>query len=87
MRSVKGDWRGFWRKARRVHAAGIVVLASWALVSCGGDSEPTDQPTELLIRLEDNAENEAILMGAAMILIGLIAGVIIKSRPQRSAWS
>ena len=46
-----------------------------------------DDIAEARNRLEDNAENEAILMGAAMILIGLIAGVVIKSRPQRSAWS
>jgi SH3 domain protein len=37
--------------------------------------------------LIDNAENEAIMLGAAFVLIGLIAGVLIKARPQRSAWS
>jgi len=46
-----------------------------------------DDIAEARNRLEDNAENEAILMGAALILIGLIAGVIIKARPQRSAWN
>ena len=38
-------------------------------------------------RLEAGAENQAILYGAGLILIGLLAGLIIKSRPQRSAWS
>lgn len=38
-------------------------------------------------RLADNAENQAILIGAGLILLGLIAGALIKSRPQRSAWS
>ena len=37
--------------------------------------------------LIDNAENEAIMLGAGFVLIGLIAGVLIKARPQRSAWS
>jgi len=38
-------------------------------------------------RLADNAENQAILYGAGLILLGLLVGVIIKARPQRSAWS
>lgn len=38
-------------------------------------------------RLEAGAENQAILYGAGLIMIGLLAGLIIKSRPQRSAWS
>ncbi len=37
--------------------------------------------------LLDNAENEGIMLGAGFILLGLIAGVLIKARPQRSAWS
>ena len=37
--------------------------------------------------LLDNAENESLMLGAGFILLGLIAGVLIKARPQRSAWS
>ena len=37
--------------------------------------------------LSDNATNEGIMLGAGFILLGLIAGVLIKARPQRSAWS
>ena len=37
--------------------------------------------------LLDNAANEGIMLGAGFILLGLIAGVLIKARPQRSAWS
>lgn len=37
--------------------------------------------------LEDNTQNQGIMLGAGFILLGLIAGVLIKSRPQRSAWN
>ncbi|MGK0260688.1 MAG: hypothetical protein ACI96M_004140, partial [Candidatus Azotimanducaceae bacterium] len=37
--------------------------------------------------LADNEANEGIMLGAGLILLGLIAGVLIKARPQRSAWS
>ncbi len=37
--------------------------------------------------LESNASNEGIMLGAGFILLGLLAGVLIKARPQRSAWS
>ncbi len=37
--------------------------------------------------LHDNVENEGIMLGAGFILLGLIAGVLLKARPQRSAWS
>ena len=37
--------------------------------------------------LLDNAENESLMLGAGFVLLGLIAGVLIKARPQRSAWS
>ncbi len=46
-----------------------------------------DDVAEARNRLEDNAENQAILIGAGLILLGLLAGVIIKARPQRSAWN
>ena len=38
-------------------------------------------------RLEDNAENQAFMIGAGLLLLGLLLGVIIKARPQKSAWS
>ena len=44
-----------------------------------------DDLSEAYNRLESNAENEAILIGAGLILLGLLAGVLIKARPQRSA--
>ena len=37
--------------------------------------------------LLDNETNEGIMLGAGLIFLGLIAGVLIKARPQRSAWS
>lgn len=37
--------------------------------------------------LERNASNEGIMLGAGLVFLGLIAGVLIKARPQRSAWS
>lgn len=37
--------------------------------------------------LADNEANQGIMLGAGLILLGLIAGVLIKARPQRSAWS
>ena len=46
-----------------------------------------DDMAEERSRLEGNAENQAILYGAGFVLLGLIAGVAIKSRPQRSAWN
>ena len=46
-----------------------------------------DDLAEAFDRLESNVRNEAILIGAGLILLGLIAGVLIKARPQRSAWS
>jgi SH3 domain protein len=38
-------------------------------------------------RLQDNSENQGILIGAGLLLLGLLVGVIIKARPLRSAWS
>ncbi|MEM7098133.1 MAG: TIGR04211 family SH3 domain-containing protein [Pseudomonadota bacterium] len=46
-----------------------------------------DDLAEAYDRLEANVRNEAILIGAGLILLGLIAGALIKSRPQRSAWN
>lgn len=38
-------------------------------------------------RLADNLEERWMLIGAGLVLGGLILGAIIKSRPRRSAWS
>jgi len=38
-------------------------------------------------QLEDNAFNEALMIGGGLLFLGLIAGVLIKARPHRSAWS
>ena len=46
-----------------------------------------DDVSEARDRLQDNATNQGIMLGAGFIFVGLIAGVLIKSRPQRSAWS
>ena len=36
--------------------------------------------------LEANNVNEGRMLGAGFVLLGLLAGVLIKSRPQRSSW-
>lgn len=46
-----------------------------------------DDLAENRARLEDNAENQAIMIGAVLVILGLLAGVLIKARPQRSAWN
>ena len=38
-------------------------------------------------RLEANETNTARMMGAGFVLLGLIFGVLIKSRPRRSSWN
>lgn len=40
-------------------------------------------------QLEDNTFNQALMIGGGLLLLGLIAGVLIKARPHRSgsAWS
>lgn len=37
--------------------------------------------------LEENVERQWMLIGAGLVLIGLMLGVAIKSRPRRNAWS
>ncbi len=37
--------------------------------------------------LAENEANQGLMLGAGFVLLGLIAGVLIKARPQRSAWS
>ena len=46
-----------------------------------------DDLAEAYDRVESNARNQALMIGAGLVFIGLIAGVLIKARPQRSAWS
>ncbi len=46
-----------------------------------------DDLAEANVRLEDNEWNQALMIGAGLIFLGLIAGVLIKARPQRSAWN
>ncbi len=38
-------------------------------------------------QLEDNTFNQALMIGGGLLFLGLIAGVLIKARPHRSAWS
>lgn len=49
--------------------------------------EELDDLAESHARLQNNAENQMFMIGGGLILLGLIAGVAIKARPQRSAWS
>lgn len=38
-------------------------------------------------RLEANAEQRWLMLGGALVLIGMVLGAVIKSRPRRSAWT
>ena len=49
--------------------------------------EELDDLAESHARLQDNTENQMLMIGGGLILLGLLAGVAIKARPQRSAWS
>ena len=46
-----------------------------------------DDLAEANARAEDNEYNQALMIGAGLIFAGLLAGVLIKARPQRSAWN
>lgn len=46
-----------------------------------------DDIAEIRAQLEDNNRNEALMIGGGLLLLGLLAGVMIKARPQRSAWN
>jgi len=37
--------------------------------------------------LEDNVQQRWLMIGAGLVLIGLVLGVSIKARPRRSAWN
>ena len=46
-----------------------------------------DDLSEQYTQLQENTENERLLIGAGLMLLGLLAGVLIKTRPRRSGWS
>ncbi len=46
-----------------------------------------DDLAESHAELQNDSENQMLMIGGILILLGLIAGVAIKSRPQRSAWN
>lgn len=37
--------------------------------------------------LKDNVQERWLLIGAGLVLLGLVLGIVIKARPRRSAWS
>ena len=37
--------------------------------------------------LKDNAQERWLLIGAGLVLLGLVLGIVIKARPRRSAWT
>ena len=49
--------------------------------------EELDDLAESHGRLQDDSENDMLMIGGGLILLGLLAGAAIKARPQRSAWS
>jgi SH3 domain protein len=46
-----------------------------------------DELVASLSALEDNVQERWLLIGAGLVLAGLLLGVAIKARPRRSAWS
>ena len=46
-----------------------------------------DDRVKEVSNLEDNAQQRWLMIGGGLVLVGLILGVIIKSRPRRSAWN
>lgn len=49
--------------------------------------EELDDLAESHARLQDDSDNDMLMIGGGLILLGLLAGAAIKARPQRSAWS
>ena len=49
--------------------------------------EELDDMVVELDSLRDNARQRWLMIGGGLVLLGLILGVVIKSRPRRSAWS
>lgn len=46
-----------------------------------------DDRVKEVSNLEDNAQQRWLMIGGGLVLVGLILGIIIKSRPRRSAWN
>jgi len=46
-----------------------------------------DELVASITQLEDNARERWLLIGGGLVLIGLVLGFAVKSRPRRSAWS
>lgn len=46
-----------------------------------------DDMVQEVSNLEDNAQQRWLMIGGGLVLVGLILGIIIKSRPRRSAWN
>ena len=46
-----------------------------------------DDLTEAYQRTEDNLQQRWLMIGAGLVLLGLLLGVAIKARPRRSAWT
>ncbi len=50
-------------------------------------SSEVDDMVTAVSALEDNVEERWLMIGGGLMLVGLILGVVIKSRPRRSAWN
>ena len=37
--------------------------------------------------LKDNAQERWLMIGAGLVLLGFVLGIVIKARPRRSAWN
>ncbi len=46
-----------------------------------------DELVETIAVLEENVQERWLLIGAGLVLLGLVLGIAIKARPRRSAWS
>ena len=46
-----------------------------------------DDMVTAIAALENNVEQRWLMIGGALVFIGLLLGVVIKSRPRRSAWN
>ena len=49
--------------------------------------EELNDLTEAHRRTEDNLQQRWLMIGAGLVLLGLLIGVAIKARPRRSAWT
>jgi hypothetical protein len=46
-----------------------------------------DELVASITQLEDNARERWLMIGGGLVLIGLVLGFAVKSRPRRSAWN